>query len=151
MSLLAVYRKFRLNIQSLHTYISTSFGNFVMHLPETRAIYMITSPTVTPATVTRPDRCFGTSTTFRLRREAPPPPPPVVSPLPYSNNHFFVKLLLDMTLLRNEWASGFVPATVGTAVGVEFGVMKDSSGRRWCEEGGAIVVEVGGKVGTLGG
>lgn len=111
---------------------------------------MITSPTVTPARVTRPDRCFAGSSTFRARRD-PPPPPPVVSPLPYSNNHFFVKLLLDMTLLRNEWVIGFVPAA-GIAEGVEFGVMKDSSGRR-CWDGGGCAedAEFGGNVGTFEG
>lgn len=127
-----------------------------MHLPgklaRSSAIYMITSPTVTPASVTRPERCFVGSTMFRLCRGPtvpPPPPPPVVSPLPYSNNHFFVKLLLDMTLLRNEWVIGF--DAVGIADGVEFGVMKDSSGRRCCEGGGAEDADVGGNVGTFGG
>lgn len=99
---------------------------------------MITSPTATPAAAggVGTDRwcCSGSvSGCFRSTRRGLRllvAPPPVVSPLPppYSNNHFLVKLLLDITLLRKECANGFTPAPGALLPVVEFGVMKDSSG-----------------------
>lgn len=107
---------------------------------DTEAIYMIMSPTATPAATTGGVGtdwwwwcCSGSvSGCFRSARRVLRllVPPPVVSPLPppYSNNHFLVKLLLDITLLRKECAKGFTPVPGALLPGVEFGVMKDSSG-----------------------
>lgn len=99
------------------------------------AIYMITSPTVTLAAAAGNGCSASDSGGFRIERRICTRllgqlSTPVVSPLPppYSNNHFLVKLLLDITLLRKECAKGFTPVTEPLTPGVEFGVINDNSG-----------------------